>query len=104
VRSWGVAAGPEGGRRPPAGPALKVRRETPHDCNGCSAVQLGAVVPGDVGHGGVAGGRSGGSGPLAPRLSYTAVRRDSPNTQGTIGTFLTYEEAVAAARDYVLRW
>ena len=25
-----------------------------------------------------------------------------PNTQGTIGTFLTYEEAVAAARDYVL--
>jgi hypothetical protein len=68
------------------------------------AVQPGAVVPGDVGHGGAAGGRSGGSGPLAPRLSYTAVRRDSPNTQGTIGTFLTYDEAVAAARDYVLRW
>jgi hypothetical protein len=53
---------------------------------------------------GPAGGRSGGSGPLAPRLSYTAGWRDSPNTQGTIGTFLTYEEAVAAARDYVLRW
>ena len=72
--------------------------------NGCSAVQPGAVVPGDVGHGGAAGGRSGGSGPRAPRLSYTAVRRDSPNIEGTIGTFLTYEEAVAAARDYVLRW
>src|SRR5215211_2112463 len=28
-----VAAGPEGGRRPPAGPALKVRRETPHERN-----------------------------------------------------------------------
>jgi hypothetical protein len=41
---------------------------------------------------------------LAPRPSYAAVRRDSPNTQGTIGTFLTYDEAVAAARDYVLRW
>ena len=68
------------------------------------AVQPGAVVPGDVGHGGAAGGRSGGSGPLAPRLSYTAVRRDSPNTQGTIGMFLTYDEAVATARDYVLRW
>src|SRR4029453_10130498 len=33
-----------------------------------------------VAEGGAAGGRSGGSGPLL-RLSYTAVRRDSPNTQ-----------------------
>ena len=41
---------------------------------------------------------------LLRRLSYTAVRRDSPNTQGTIGRFLTYDEAVAAARDDVLRW
>ena len=38
------------------------------------------------------------------RLSSPAVWRDSPNTQGRIGGFLTYDEAVAAARDYVLRW
>jgi hypothetical protein len=34
----------------------------------------------------------------------TPLWRDSPNTQGTIGRFLTYDEAVAAARDDVLRW
>jgi hypothetical protein len=104
VPQVGLPAEDGGRRRPPAQGRPGVRRETPHERNGCSAVQPGAVVPGDVGHGGAAGGRSGGSGPLAPRLSYTAVRRDSPNTQGTIGTFLTYDEAVAAARDYVLRW
>jgi hypothetical protein len=41
---------------------------------------------------------------LTSAMVALAVRRDSPNTQGTIGTFLTYERAVAAARDYVLRW
>ena len=59
-------------------------------------LQRGQIQVG--GHGGAAGGRSGGSGPLAPRLSYTAVRRDTANTQGTIGRFRTYEEAVPGSR------